>query len=146
MKYEELIEEGIVIKAKNGTAEISIIESDSCDECSAKVYCNPSAESKKILKVKDPFGVKPGDKVRVSLRGSKLFQASLVLYGIPLILVLVGIFCGFIIFKGVVYNEVYSFVLGISLMCLYYLGIYIVTNKSSKKIELPTIIDVSSPE
>ncbi len=133
MQYEELIEEGIVISISHGVAEIAIVENDKCGECSAKVYCNPSAENKKILKVKDPFGVKPGDLVRVSLKGSKLFQATLILYGVPLILIMAGILFGSVIFKGITYNEVYSFFIGVVLMGLYYLGVYLITNKGSKK-------------
>ena len=67
MNSEELIEEGIVIKVDKGTAEIAIIEKGECSECSAKVYCSPTEGNKKKLKVSDPYGVKPGDRVKVKI-------------------------------------------------------------------------------
>ncbi len=146
MNKEELIEEGVVLTSQDGKAEIMVINSDSCEECSAKIYCKPASEDKKTLLVKDPFGVKPGDKVKVSLQGANLFKASGVLYGIPLIILIGGILLGVTIFENSSNKEVYAFLLSISACALYYLVVYIITKNKPENIELPVITFVSRQE
>ncbi|HQF41400.1 MAG TPA: SoxR reducing system RseC family protein, partial [Ignavibacteriaceae bacterium] len=84
MFKEELYEEGIVKESKNGFATVIITGSDHCEECTAKLYCKPGNSNERSLIVSDPYGAKSGDKVRVSIKGSKLISASFLLYGIPL--------------------------------------------------------------
>ena len=114
MYREELYEEGIVKEAKDGIAIISIQDSDRCEDCTAKIYCKTGNTDERSLSVRDPYGVQPGDKVRVVINGSKILSASFMLYGIPLILLLAGIFIGSEIFQTNM--ELYSslFAIGIS--------------------------------
>ncbi len=144
MNSEELIEEGIVIKVDKGTAEIAIIEKGECAECSAKVYCSPTEGNKKKLKVSDPYGVKPGDRVKVSLKGSNLFMASVLLYGIPLVLLIVSILIGISLFENTKNKELYGFLTGMGVLVIYYLGIFVFLRKKEEYIKLPQIIFVSS--
>ncbi|HPN38753.1 MAG TPA: SoxR reducing system RseC family protein [Melioribacteraceae bacterium] len=144
MKNEELIEEGIVIKSQNGIAEITIIEKGDCSECSAKVYCSPSEGNKKKLKVKDPFGVNPGDRVKVSLKGSNLFAASILLYGVPLVLLIIAILIGISFFEDSKNKELYGFLIGLGVLILYYFSVFIILRKKEEFIKLPQIIFVSS--
>jgi len=143
MNKEELIEEGVVLTVNAGKAEIMVIDSDSCEECSAKIYCKPSSENKKTLLVKDPFGVKPGDKVKVALQGANLFKASSILYGIPLLILVGGIVLGVSLFENSSSKEVYAFLLSISACALYYLIVYLITKNKPENIELPVITFVS---
>lgn len=139
---EEFVEEGIVADVKDGIATILIFEEGSCEECGAKIFCKPG-EDKKTLTAKDPFGVKAGDKVRVAIRGRNVLAASAVLYGIPLLLILGGIFFGMNFFNDD--KEIYSSLLGISLLIIYYAAIYFIsktTHESSAFI--PEIIFVTS--
>jgi positive regulator of sigma E activity len=144
MNSEELIEEGIVIKVDKGTAEIAIIEKGECAECSAKVYCSPAEGNKKKLKVSDPYGVKPGDRVKVSLKGSNLFMASVLLYGIPLVLLIVSILIGISLFENTKNKELFGFLTGMGVLVIYYLGIFVFLRKKEEYIKLPQIIFVSS--
>jgi sigma-E factor negative regulatory protein RseC len=142
MYKEELYEEGIVKEAQNGIAEIVISDSEQCEECSAKVYCKPGSLNERCLTVKDPFGVHPGDKVRVTIRGSRILSASFMIYGIPLLLLLVGIFIGTLLFNN--NQEIFSSLLGISLVAVYAAGI-LIFSKKEKINSLPEITFVSSP-
>lgn len=117
MNREELFEEGIVTECSNGFAVIDIHDQDNCNACTAKHYCKPSNSEGRKLTVKDKFGVEPGDKVRVSIAGRKLLSASFFIYGIPLTLVLTGIYLGFIFFES--NREVLSFLLGLALIGFY---------------------------
>ncbi len=144
MKQEELIEEGIVLSVKNGIAEISVIEKGECSECSAKVYCSPAEANKKKLKVSDPFGVKPGDRVKVSLKGSNLFIASILLYGLPLVLLLAAILFSLSFLTDSKNKELLSFLIGLLTVALYYSAFAIFLRKNKNFVKLPQIIFVSS--
>lgn len=145
MYTEELTEEGIVKDSKDGIATIVISNSDSCEECTAKVYCKPGNSNERNLVVKDPFGVNPGDKVRVSIKGSKVLSASFMLYGVPLILLVGSIFIGMQIFT---YNkELFSALMGFGLVSIYSFLFLIVSKHKRQNISsYPDIVFVSHPQ
>jgi sigma-E factor negative regulatory protein RseC len=142
MYKEELYEEGIVKEAKDGIAIISIQNSDKCEECTAKIYCKPGSSEGRSLTVHDPYGVHPGDKVRIVIKGSKILSASFMLYGIPLILLLAGIFIGMEIFKSNI--ELFSSLLAIGLVVVYSVFLFLLSKKE-KTGHFPKIIFVSTP-
>lgn len=146
MLYDELIqEEGYVKKVENGIAIIKIISQTNCDTCEAKIFCSANNEEEKIAYALDPFGVKPGDRVRIEAKGTKVLKFVFFLYGIPLIIFLVSIFIGFVIFKN--YTELYSFLLALFLMAIYFSVFFITRKKLIRKNPdkyYPKIIFVSS--
>lgn len=139
MKDEILIEEGIVLSVENGVAEVSLSKSDSCHSCSAKLICKPKDDDFKILKVFDPFGALPGDTVKISVHGSDILKASLMLYGLPLIILLIGTFLGLSIFSGYPQVELFSFLFGLGLTSLYYLYSFL-SSKNRNKENIPKIV------
>jgi positive regulator of sigma E activity len=142
MYSEELIEEGIVKEAKDGIAIINIQDFGNCEECSAKLFCNPSDYGKKSLTASDPFGVHPGDRVRISIKGKKIIAVSLILYGFPLVLLLIGIFIGMNLFNN--NKEIFSSLLTICLTGVYFLIIHLFTENPKSRIKsYPEIILVN---
>lgn len=141
MYTEELYEEGIVKEAHDGIAEIVISDSEHCQECSAKIYCKPGSSNQRCLTVKDPFGAHPGDKVRVVIKGSKILLASFYIYGVPLILLLLGILIGMNLFKTD--KELFSSLSGIGLVSVYAILMSIFSKKSKAK-PYPEIIFLNS--
>ncbi len=118
MYNEELIEEGIVKSSKDGMAEIIISNSAHCEECSAKVYCKPNSGDNRTIIVHDTLGLKPGDFVLISVSGQKIFQTSFFLYGLPLIILILGLIMGFNIFDS--QKELFSTLLAIVLLAVYF--------------------------
>lgn len=143
MYTEELYEEGIVKESKDGIAIISIRDSDNCHECTAKIYCKPGKSEGRSLTVRDPYGVHPGDKVRVVIKGSKILSASFRLYGIPLVLLLAGIFIGLEVFES--NKELFSSLLGVGMVTVYALYMFLFSEKE-KINSYPEIIFVSSQQ
>lgn len=141
MYNEELIEEGIVTKSYDGIAEVMIFNSDRCEECSAKIYCKPSNSSERTLIVRNPLGAKIGDKVRIVIKGSKILSASFLLYGIPLILLIVGISLGYYLFND--NKELLSTLLSLVLIAIYSI-IFLRISKKNKYSSYPEITFVSS--
>lgn len=139
---EELIEEGIVTEVKNGIALISITPSNSCEECSAKIFCHTENKIRSVI-AKDPYGVKAGDKVQIVIRGRNVVFASLLLYGFPLIILIASIFIGMNLFKN--NSEILSTITAIALVGIYFLFVYFLSqSKRNKNKFLPRITFVSS--
>lgn len=146
MMKEELVEEGVVLKTENGFAEISLNNSESCHDCSAKLLCNPTNDTARTVKVEDPYGVKEGDIVRISITGGTVLKATFQLYGIPWLLLLLGIISGYFLFEGTALHELYSFLTGAVLMGAYY-GFLKMQSPSKGNINIPKIIFVKrTPE
>lgn len=138
---EVIAEEGIVVSVQSGFADVSVIQNEKCDECSAKIICKPTKDDQNILHVEDPIGVKIGDNVRIEIKGGSLLKASFNLYGIPLILLLVGIILGTSIFSGYKLSELYSVIFGLGLIAIYFLLTF-ARSKTLHKQVLPKIVFV----
>lgn len=123
---EELNEDGIVIDSEKGVAEVALLRTDNCEECSAKIFCKPKADNTKILRVSDPFGAKPGDEVRIAVGGDALFKYSLIIYGMPLLLMVLGILSGVSMFSSTSSPELFSFLFGLSITSIYFLIVYFI--------------------
>lgn len=136
---EELIEEGIVVKAENGELDIELLSTGECEHCSAKLICKPRDENSQVLHLKDPIKVKPGDRVRINLKESALFKASILLYGIPLILLFAGIFIGLSIFSIYSSAELFSFLFAVILIAIYFSLLLFVPGLKEKVQEKPRI-------
>ena len=136
---EEITEQGIVISSENGIAEVALLESDNCEECSAKIICKPKADNEKILTVIDEFNASPGDEVSISIEGKELFKASLFLYGLPLIILVLGIYLGMNIFPQDNKLELYSFLSGLAAMSIYFISFFLISKLSSAKENFPKI-------
>jgi len=144
MYKEELYEEGIVKESGNGFATVIISNSDHCEECTAKLYCKPGNSNQRSLIAADPYGAHPGDKVRVSIKGSKLISASFLLYGIPLILLLSGLLIGMKIFT--INKELLSTLLSIVLIAIYFPVVFSISKRSKQKVSShPRIVFIKTP-
>ncbi|HCY76869.1 MAG TPA: hypothetical protein DHV28_13190 [Ignavibacteriales bacterium] len=142
---EELTEEGVVKESKNGIATIVISNSDQCDECSAKLYCKPGNSSERSLIVKDPFGTTAGDRVMVSINGSRILGISFLIYGIPLVFLLAGLIIGMNIFQS--NKEIFSTLFGVGLVLIYILIIRFMLKKRENHITAyPQIVLVNAPK
>lgn len=140
MQNETIIENGIVISAEDGHAKIKLIETGACKECSAKIFCKPSEKKdSKILEVNDSIGVRIGEEVRIELSGGDVLKASALLYGVPLILIVLGVMLGAVIFRGTSLPELFSFLFGIGLTGLYVSGLFLLKKIKHTKPKLPQI-------
>lgn len=137
---EVLVESGIVIKSGNGIAEIRLNKNESCEECSAKIFCSPGENNLRTITVSDSIGTLPGDKVNIAIRGIEVLKVSVLLYGIPLILIIAGILAGMFLLKDSNHKEIYSFLSGLLLTGLYYTFLYFKFSMTKKLKPLSKII------
>jgi len=144
MQKEKIIEKGIVLSASDGTARIMLDESGKCEECSAKIFCKPAGSiDAKILEVEDSYGVKAGDKVDIEVIGSDIFKASVMLYGIPMIILIVGILLGMSIFNGLSLKELFAFLFASGLTLVYAVILLVLNKLKPLKQNLPKITSVT---
>lgn len=141
MTTEAIFETGRVISVLDGKAEVEIIKAEHCSGCSAKSICNVNDGVRNVL-ARDPLGVSLGDKVRLSIQGIDLVKMSVLFYGIPLIILVIGIFIGFQFFYQSDFKELYSFLLAVILIVIYYFSYYFFQKKYSKKELLPIIVEI----
>ncbi|CAG1772275.1 hypothetical protein BAC3_02469 [uncultured bacterium] len=145
MFREELHEEGIVRSVHEGITIVSVVKSDECHSCGAQSICKPESGKEKTIAVVNDMGAKPGERVTISIQGGAVIQASFALYGIPLLLLVAGIWLGVTLFSGHPMQDVFGFLGGVTLMALYYV-IYYQVNKSRKgaRVQLPVITAIKS--
>lgn len=136
MNKEILHEQGIVKKVENGMAEIVITSSSHCEKCELKIFCQESSNFK-VLTIKDAIGLNPGDSVTITAKGSKIFLFSLLLYGVPLLILIIGLFFGLVFLN---YQEFSATVFSICLVGIYYLLIRKLINRQKNPEKLIKII------
>lgn len=139
MSSEVIVEEGIVVSVENQFANVVVVQSESCNECSAKILCKPKSPNENIVKVINSLGALPGDKVRFEVKGSALLSASFMLYGIPILIFVIGIFLGLSVFSDYTIKELYAVLFGIGLIIIYFF-LSIGKFKNQNKEVLPRII------
>ncbi len=128
-----------------GITIVSVVKSDECHSCGAQSICKPESGKEKTIAVVNDIGAKPGERVTISIQGGIVIQASFALYGMPLLLLVAGIWLGVTLFSGHQLQDVFGFLSGTGLMALYYL-IYYQAQKSRKgnKVQLPVITAIKS--
>ena len=117
---EEIKEEAIIVKINNGYCDILLKENDNCEECSAKLFCKPKDEDTKSLTIKNDNNFKVGDKIHITILGSTLLKASFQLYLYPLIILIASLTIGIQLLGNQQYSELYSFLIAITAVAVYY--------------------------
>jgi len=113
---EILTEKGRIIRVSKDL-EIELIEKEKCDKCGYNDYCKIKLE-RKIIVPNNYYNLKIGDEVLIEVKGNSILYMSFYLYGIPLILFLMGIFLGLNLFKSS--TELFSTTIGLFLVSIYY--------------------------
>ena len=145
-RFEVIQEEGIVKSVENGIAAVFITSQTECEHCEAKLFCSTQNLENKIAQAIDPFGLKPGDKVRIEIEGTNILKYVFFIYGVPLIIFLISIIVGLNIFNEL--KELYAFILSIISITFYFLIYFVLQKKillKRKEKYLPKIVFVSSP-
>jgi sigma-E factor negative regulatory protein RseC len=136
---EEIQEQGLVLEIREGLAIVSVSRTDACEACGARILCRVSGEENPRIIARDPLGAKPGDRVQISAPGRSVLLASFFLYGIPLLLLLLGIALGARMFAG--RPELYGSLLGAGFCVFYYLVIRVVSVSERWKRRLMPRVD-----
>lgn len=68
---------------------------EECGSCSLAQFCATTREPSATLTVVCPIDVSPGDRVEISIDDSLILKVSAIMYGVPLLAFLAGVFGGY---------------------------------------------------
>ena len=88
---EEVRQTGIVMKTEGETALVRFTRSDACGHCNACFTLNPREAD---IEIPNVLGAKEGDRVAIELHGKNVLLASLLMYGIPCVALVIGAVLG----------------------------------------------------
>ena len=86
---------GLVIARHGDAVTIRLLPRDGCASCSLTQFCIGSKESSPTVRATASPEIAQGDLVEVSLDDSIILKASAIMYGVPLVAFLAGVFGGY---------------------------------------------------
>lgn len=135
-------EVGEVIGVEKDRLVIKMERKEACAKCRA---CIAGLESKDmIIKAQNLCSGRIGDKVEITLDNTNFIKATLIMYGVPFVMFMLGIFIGYYGATCLNLNtpEVMSFVTGIVMIIITYLIIRTQEQRFSKGGYVPKAINV----
>jgi sigma-E factor negative regulatory protein RseC len=118
-------ERGTVVEMSGAMVKVSIPRHASCESCGG---CGMGGKNELTLLVANPIGAKVGDLVLLELPAAKLYQAALLVYTLPLVMLFFGYWVGQAIGRRLGISAQQSEFLGIvtcfGSVALTYLGIH----------------------
>lgn len=119
----ELRTVGTVKELNGSSATVVFKRTNACGDCHACVsFGSDMAETE----LKNTLGAKAGDRVSIELHSGSVFKAGLILYGIPLVALMIGAFLGSLI------GNLFTAVFGIGAAVLAFLVIHFLDPKLNK--------------
>ncbi len=93
MEHTEI---GEVVKIFNRTVQIRVIPTENCGSCGVKDSCHtgPQISTARLVTALDPFGLKIGQRVKINLEPRNLVKASIIVFVLPLLGLLLGAVSG----------------------------------------------------
>lgn len=121
--------EGIVDKKDNNSVVVRITSSSACSGCHAEGFCNITGEKERLISVTGSYNVSPGDHVILLMKQSMGFMALFLGYLLPFVILLAGL----VVFLAMSVPELTAGLLSISVLFPYYLILYLLRDRISKK-------------
>jgi len=111
---------GTVIRVGNRTAQVSTQARGLCRSCSARGVCHISGRKSEMeVEAWNHLGAAVGDQVLIRVSGRSTLTAVFLLYFVPLLGFLLGVFLG----QNLTGQQVWAVVVGLAVMAAIYAGI-----------------------
>ncbi|MDO5028266.1 MAG: SoxR reducing system RseC family protein [Bacillota bacterium] len=127
---------GRVISVKDGMADLEVRKVSSCGSNCAS--CSAACEqAPQVIKVIDSLQVQPGDFVEVKADSSRVLKFMLILYGIPLLFLIIGFSLGHSYFLSIQAKnyEILALLVGLVAMVLGAMVVRFIDKKSKVRSE-----------
>lgn len=134
MSITEYIEhEAWVKEVRSGELVLGINSTSACAQCHAKSFCSPSSESKeKTIVIHNPtLQCREGEKIFVGISNRQGMRAVVLSYFIPFVVLL----CTLVITQKAWKNELWSGLLALVAVSVYFFVLYFFRNTLSKQID-----------
>lgn len=142
MTYKPLGEIGEVIGTEDGRLVVRMQRTEACAKCRA---CTAGLKKEDmIIHAENICGASVGNKVDVVLDNADFMKATLIMYGIPFVAFMLGVFAGFYGSArfGMGNNELWGILLGVVLVLVSYGIIHTREDKFKKGNYVPKAIKV----
>jgi sigma-E factor negative regulatory protein RseC len=135
-------EEGIVIGVEGVTAVVRVVRKGACEHCTAGT-CDMTEQGAEITAL-NPVGARVGQRVRVVMHSTQYLKGSMIVYGLPVLALMVGAVVGKIygprLFPGLE-PDLAAAIAGFGLMALSLLGVKVWSTGAEKKTEYQPVIE-----
>jgi sigma-E factor negative regulatory protein RseC len=121
--------EGIVQKADDKAAIVTISAATACSGCHAEGSCTLSGKEEKIIEVAGNYNVKPGDRVTILMKQSMGYAALFFGYLLPLISVIFTL----VILISINLNELSAGLISLAMLIPYYFILYLFRKRINEK-------------
>lgn len=115
----------------DGTAEVEILVAGACSGCHAKSACSAGKTETKVITAKCDIPLHPGDSVKVEMKLSQGFQALLIGYIIPFIVLITAFAASLVAGAG----ELVSALISFAAIGCWYLAVWLMRGRISEKFE-----------
>lgn len=88
-------DQGIVTACKGNAVSVLLQAHEACASCSLAQVCVSNRKPTSTVTVTGSFDVAPGDLVEISIDDSLFLRVSAIMYGVPLLAFLAGVFGGY---------------------------------------------------
>jgi len=126
-------EEGIVVEARGPTARVQIDKKSACESCSAAYICHPKEHD--YVDAVNPIGAAEGQKVKIVVRPELYLKASILLYGLPILVFLGVAVIGKVLalrLAGELYSDLWAFGAACLFTCITFMMIIRYHKKSRR--------------
>lgn len=125
-----------VVEVGPGKARVEVKRSSACRHCASASLCLAFSKDTNAVEVSDPIGVRVGQRVRVGLESTALLKASAILFVIPILALVAGVFLGNLLAIRQGYQgsaELWAILVGISALFITFLIIRLLNDYFRKK-------------
>ncbi|MEW5766257.1 MAG: SoxR reducing system RseC family protein [bacterium] len=84
-------EKGRIIKIEGNLAEVALEPKEACHSCK---LCQVGRKGEMIIRVENSVDARPGDQVKLEIEAEMVLKSALLLYGVPLLGLLIGFLGG----------------------------------------------------
>jgi sigma-E factor negative regulatory protein RseC len=122
---------GIVESIDGQHIQVRIQQTSACATCSVAGRCNASESKEKLIDVfnVEDKDIKVGDEVNICAAGEVGMNAVILSFGLPFIVLIIFLFLAYTITN----NELFSALIGLCSLIPYYIIIYLLRDKISKR-------------
>ncbi len=136
-------ETGVVTKTEGVTAKILVQKKSSCENCGVGDACKSSEKGMEIEAL-NPVQAKVGQTVKVSIKAQTYLKGTMLVYGLPLVVLIAGAILGKniaeIYFEGVNSDGIAAFS-GFAALIITFLMIHAWSKKAETKTEHKPVIE-----
>jgi sigma-E factor negative regulatory protein RseC len=124
-----LCHKGTVRQSNDRSVIIAINTGTACSGCHAEGTCGMTGQTEKIIEINGSYNVRPGDEVTVVIGQSAGFNAVILSYLVPF-LILVG---GLVVFSSFHISELTAGCLSIAMLAPYYAILYLFRSRINER-------------